>query len=126
MTKRAPILIVEDDQSIAELLSTMLQLAGYVTVHALDGGQAIDLLEATRRGQGEIGLIILDMLLPGITGLGLLRYLAQHAGGPPVLVLSGSPLAIETAWGLGVQATLRKPFNMDELLELVARLYPLT
>ena len=122
MATHAQILVVEDDPGIAQLLADVLRTAGYPIVQAQDGVQALDKLAAAPPGADRFGLVILDVLLPGITGIGILHQLTRRAAAPPVLVISGSTVALETARELGVQATLKKPFRVDELLETVARL----
>jgi CheY-like chemotaxis protein len=113
------ILVVEDEPLVRELLVDCLQAAGYLVQEAVDGAEAIDLL-----GQRSPDLILLDMMLPQVDGLGVLRHLAARGAPSPVVAMSASPTALTTAREAGVATTLGKPFELDRLLALVAQHCP--
>lgn len=119
MDPRAPILIVDDEPAVADMIAIALQDEGYAVLKASNGAQAIDLLDVAANSPTPVALVVLDLVLPGITGIGVLRHLTQLATPPAVLALSASTTALQTARELGVQAALRKPFELTTLLALV-------
>lgn len=117
------ILIVEDEGNILEALSFILSRAGWDVRGHGKGDSALD--EVTRV---EPDMLVLDVMLPGRSGLDILRDLrAEEAtAGLPVLMLTakGQAKDRELALALGADAFLTKPFANSELLEAVTRLMP--
>ena len=115
----ATILIIEDDAHIAEGLELNLRLKGYTVAIAADGAEGL-------RQWKELGpdLIVLDIMLPGIDGLSVLRSIRLEDERLPVLILSARGDIDDKIEGLsyGVDDYLAKPFNLDELLLRVDRL----
>ena len=107
------VLLVEDDQATAQSLQMMLESDGMV-VDATDLGE--DGLEIGKLYDYDI--IILDLMLPDIDGLEVLRRLRDARVETPVLILSGVQEADKKVKGLGTGADdyLTKPFNKDELM----------
>jgi signal transduction histidine kinase/CheY-like chemotaxis protein len=111
------ILVVEDDPGTRELVRQALESNGYLVEIASDGEQAL-----TRVAAAPPTLVILDVMLPGLDGFGVVERLkAGSNGNVPILMLTivDEP---ERAARLGVDAYLRKPFDTDELLRHVRRL----
>ncbi len=114
----ADILVVEDEQLIAGLLKETLQIEGYNAVTVLNGEEAVKfaLYETPH-------LIILDLMLPGIDGYEVVRRLHTHPKTMhiPIIVLSslGEPKDKISAFDVGVDDYITKPFNTDELLARV-------
>ena len=110
------VLIVEDDDVLADGLTRHLQQAGYVTDLATNGAEADAVL-----ANDEYELVILDIGLPGMDGLEVLRRLRARDCQVPVLVLTARDAVEDRVRGLNVGADdyLVKPFA---LLELEARL----
>ena len=108
-----PILIAEDERPIADLIELTLTGAGYACEQANDGGTAADLIE-----EHDYELAVLDIMLPGIDGYELLRYL--RSTGTPVIFVTARTTLQDRVRGLNLGADdyLTKPF---EPLELVAR-----
>lgn len=113
------VLIVEDDNLIAQLFTEILHEVGYDVVVATDGQQGV----ARFAEQADaFELVILDALLPKLDGLECLRAIRQHKPQVPVIVVSG--YSEEVASGeLSAQANvfLQKPFTPEVLLSAVAR-----
>lgn len=111
----ADILIVEDEAPIARLMSLHLRAAGF-TVHCCeDGEQAMELLSG-----GQWRLLVLDRMLPGASGMKVLRWLKQQpaTASLPVLMVTALSMASERVHGLneGADDYLPKPFEPDELV----------
>jgi DNA-binding response OmpR family regulator len=115
------ILIVEDEQAIANLISTTLRDEGYRCTCAFDGKQGADLIE-----RDNYDLVLLDIMLPEIDGYELLEYIKPL--GMPVIFISAKGAVDDRIKGLrlGADDYLAKPFQIGELLarvEAVLRRY---
>ena len=106
------ILIVEDDNNIADLLHLYLEKEGYQTAIASDGTQGIDLYRKLRPD-----LVLLDIMLPGVDGWGVLRAIRQDSQ-TPVIMLTAKGETIDKVAGLkqGADDYITKPFEMKEVL----------
>jgi CheY-like chemotaxis protein len=112
------VLVIEDDLPTREVIQALLQDEGYLVETAV-GGAALARIQA-----GGICLVLLDMRLPSEYGGGIIPQVAALAQGPPVVAMSASREFLADAQAAGAQATLAKPFGLDELLNLVARHCP--
>jgi DNA-binding response OmpR family regulator len=112
------ILLVEDEQELANVVMRELRAAGYQVVHAADGLQAVA-LHATR----QPSLVILDWMLPCLDGLEVLRRIRQTSP-VPVLMLTARSEEVDRVVGLEVGADdyLTKPFSTRELIARVRAL----
>jgi two-component system, OmpR family, copper resistance phosphate regulon response regulator CusR len=107
------ILVIEDEARIQAFLARGLEAEGYTVVAAGDGRQGIDLATAT-----HWDLVVLDLLLPGLNGLQVLRELNRTKPELPVVILSARS-DVQTklrGFELGASDYLAKPFSLDELL----------
>ena len=106
-------LVVEDDQALAEMLAEILRTAGYDVDVARDGQSGLH-LGLTR----DYDVVLLDRGLPAIDGLSLLGRLRSRGVSTPVLILSALGLPRDRVDGLdaGAEDYLSKPFDVDELL----------
>lgn len=113
------ILVVEDDRHIAEGLQLNLKMKGYHVNVAPDGPSG---LQQWKEHQPH--LIVLDVMLPGIDGLSVLRNIRLEDPRLPILILSAKGDIDDKIEGLahGVDDYLTKPFNLDEFLLRVERL----
>lgn len=114
------ILVVEDDEKIASFLERALTAKGYQVSRADRGDDGLEMAM-----EPEIGLVILDLSLPGLDGLDALEKLRQARREKPVLVLTARDALDQKvrALDLGADDYMTKPFALDELL---ARLRALT
>lgn len=110
MTER--ILVVEDDRSIAELVARNLEAAGFACEQVHEGDLAVRAIL-----EGDPDLVILDVMLPGIDGLEVLRRLRQRRD-TPVLMLTARSSESDMILGLelGADDYLTKPFSPRELV----------
>lgn len=106
------ILIVDDDVALCEMLTERLQQDEFVTEVAHDGIRGLE-----RARSGEHALVVLDLMLPGINGINVLRQLRHHSD-VPVLILTAKGEDVERILGLEIGADdyLPKPFNPRELV----------
>ena len=113
------ILIVEDDPRVADFLVRGLKAEGFAVQHARTGP---DGLELARRG--ELALLILDLMLPGINGLELCQTFRAEGGQTPVLMLTAMSTTEDKVNGLrlGADDYLTKPFDFEELLARIEAL----
>jgi len=113
------VLVVEDEDHIAEGLKLNLELKGYTVRIAPDG---IAALQDWKEWQPD--LIVLDIMLPGIDGLSVLRNIRLEDRRIPILVLSAKGDSEDKVKGFyhGVDDYLSKPFNLEEFLLRVERL----
>ncbi|NJL24657.1 MAG: response regulator [Calothrix sp. SM1_5_4] len=111
-----PVLIVEDDPDIREMLESFLRDEGYRVSVAENGRKALDFL----RGEGDLpGLILLDLMMPIMDGRTFMGHLLQDSR------LSAIPVVTLTAANIPrldqVSDSLRKPVNIEDLLSVVSR-----
>lgn len=119
--KKGLIVLVEDEQIIADLLEAKLAKSGYMVKTAHDGAQGLELIK-----NFQPDLVLLDMLLPKLDGFGVLENLYAEKILPslPVIIISnsGQPFETDRALALGVRDYLVKiNFNPNDVLEKVSR-----
>ncbi len=115
MRERPKVLVVEDTIDIRELLDEILTAEGYDITVARDGLEAMALL-----GANTYRLVLLDLMMPGITGLDVLARLRGVANAPPVVAMSAFERFRQEATRLGAKTFLYKPIDIDRLLLEVA------
>ena len=112
------ILVVEDNENTRRLLETILRSSGYEVTLAPDAEEGLRILQ----GDDAVDLVLLDLFLPGADGVQFLRHRAEMEPDrqPPVIVVSATedmdtlrPQLRE----LGAKMALRKPFDVQELLD---------
>jgi two-component system cell cycle response regulator DivK len=117
---RERILIVEDNEKNMKLFRDVLEAAGYTTVEATSGGQAVDL--ATQHGPG---LVIMDVRLPDVDGVEALARLRADARTASIPVLAVTAQAMhgdrERFLAAGFDGYLSKPVDIIELVDAVRR-----
>jgi DNA-binding response OmpR family regulator len=114
---RAPILVVDDDPAIRTFVQLALEDAGYEVMVARDGADA---LEAIRRR--EPGLILLDMRMPSMNGWEFAdAYRREQSPHAPILIMTAGRDARPAE--IGAAGWLGKPFDLDQLMSTVQRLF---
>jgi len=109
------ILFVEDEPNVAEVVSLYLRRAGYQTQVVNDGSAALQVL-----GKQIPALIILDLMLPGVDGWGVTRWLRERSD-VPIIILTARREEMERIAGLemGADDYIVKPFSPQELVSRV-------
>lgn len=111
--------LADDDPEVTRLVDSQLRAAGYCTVIAFDGAQAMMAVETHRPD-----ILILDLMLPKMSGFDVLDALGRRGDGPLVVVLSGRGREADVmrAFAAGAADYMTKPFNVGELLVRIDRL----
>jgi CheY-like chemotaxis protein len=120
MQKR--ILVIDDDAFARSIYRSLLEGEGYSVTEAADGLEGLGLFR-----QRRWDLVILDIFMPGLSGLDALQEMDQERSGIPVLVISGAGTGtgadpLHLAMMLGACRSLPKSFEHDEFIELVREL----
>lgn len=117
MTK---VLLVEDDPSLAGLMARFLRGRGHDVLSAKDGVEGLTLA----RTHDDIEVIVADLMMPRIDGDEFLMELRRTSGErcPRFILATASTLREEVAARTGADASLEKPFDLDELDELIREL----
>jgi CheY-like chemotaxis protein len=117
------VLVVDDEPDVLLLCRLNLQQRGHELLEASNGTTALELAR-----EGHPGVIVLDLMLPGMNGYEVLENLKQdeRTSDIPVLVLTAKSLRAdrERSHGLGASGFLTKPFLPSELCEMVESLFP--
>jgi CheY-like chemotaxis protein len=112
----ARVLVVDDDPSIRDVVGDFLELLGCSVRTAANGKEALERVHAER-----LDLVLLDYMMPVMNGksFGLeVRKQPRHAG-LPIVLMSAALDTDEVCEAIGARACLKKPFDMDELAEIV-------
>jgi CheY-like chemotaxis protein len=113
-SRRARILVVDDDEGVLPALDALLRRLGYDVVTATSGEQGLAIF---REQGGELDCVLLDMTMPGMDGVAAYRELDRIRPGVKVVLSSGfaeEDLTIKFA-GLGIAGFLEKPYSRERL-----------
>jgi two-component system chemotaxis response regulator CheY len=117
------VLVVDDSASMRQLVSFTLRRAGFQTLEAVDGLDALERLAANR-----VDLILTDLNMPRLDGIGLIREVRRRPGTrtTPVLMLTTESQESKRQEGRAAGATgwLVKPFQPDKLIQVIGRVLP--
>ena len=115
MSRFRTVCIVDDDEAVRDSLRLLLESGGLVT-HSFPSADAF-----LRAGRQDMACLILDLHMPGTSGLELLRILRKRGVSQPVFVVSGrrDPMLDAEVQAAGATDLLSKPFDDETLLKLV-------
>ncbi len=120
------VLIAEDDQALRELLSFALHRAGFSVACCNNGLRLLEMLEqGIDDASTAADLVITDLRMPALTGLEVLEALFDRPNRPPIICMTafGDAETHRTAIRFGATHTIDKPFDIDEMIELVRAVY---
>src|SRR5512143_2753312 len=112
------VLVVDDEEPFRRLLKKELTRKGYSVEVASDGNEALRLLR-----DRSYDVILLDVVMPGVDGISLMKKMKEDPGAPAIIVLTGKA-TVETAVEAmknGAFDYLTKPYKLDELVVLINR-----
>jgi len=113
------VLIVDNDSELRRVLSEGLFEAGFRVACAANGLQAI---HAIAREQPAV--VLLDMHMPMLDGVGFVQRLAEFGRQATIIVMSGFPISHDQLERMGARAFIAKPFDLDEVVGRIRRLPP--
>ena len=116
-TSENPILVVDDDSAVRDVLLAILLLEGYSVREAVDGAEALEMIEAEHPS-----LVVLDMQMPRLDGWGVARELNVKGLHPPILVMTAGVNAERAAREIGAAGYLGKPFELMDVINKVEEL----
>jgi DNA-binding response OmpR family regulator len=121
---RRAVLVVDDDPDILEIVTVVLGLYDVPAVTASDGIEAL----AAMRRPGELGLVLLDLMMPRMNGVDVLAEMKRDPTlvTLPVIVISGNYHTEQAVLAMGADEYLAKPLDVDVLLRVVSRFVPVS
>ncbi|HEX8170659.1 MAG TPA: response regulator [Thermoanaerobaculia bacterium] len=117
--KKPRVLIADDEDAIRTLVSRMLRRAGFDPVEVSDGQHAIDTLDA-----GRFDAVVLDLMMPRVDGFGVVEHLIENQPRmmEKTVVMTAFPKTAAKERLHHLCAIISKPFDIEELIAVVARL----
>lgn len=117
--ERRTVLVVDDDPDILEIVTVVLDLYDVPAMTANDGIEAL----AAMRGSGELGLVLLDLMMPRMNGVDVLAAMKRDPtlAAMPVIVISGNYHTEHAVLAMGADQYLLKPIDVDVLIDAVSR-----
>ncbi|HLZ68614.1 MAG TPA: response regulator [Dehalococcoidia bacterium] len=113
----APLLVIEDDAGIREMMCAALREDGLPCEAAADGREAF-----ARLSDRQPSAVLLDLGLPHADGEAIAAYIQAHFGDAvPIIIVSATARFEARPWRLGARAYVQKPFDLDVLLSTVRR-----
>ena len=115
------ILVVDDEQHLAYGIKFNLEAEGYEVTAVGDGQAALERLDA---GRPPVDLVVLDLMLPGMSGYAVCEAIRSRDDRVPIVMLTARTLVEDRIRGFdaGTDVYLQKPFDLDELLSVVRNL----
>ena len=111
------VLVVEDDEHLRDVMEALISIEGCEARSAHDGASALELIKSW-----QPDLILLDLYMPGMDGREFLTaYREMGEPTAPVILLTGRTIRPEAVAELEVAGSLPKPFNVNDLLDMVAQ-----
>ncbi len=111
------ILVIDDDPRFRKMQRGVMTALGYAVVTAADGESALPLLDE----RDDIGLVICDMVMPGMSGLDVIRAIRTFDQDLPIIIVTGKP-AVDSAvecMKIGANDYINKPFDVDRIKQAV-------
>ena len=110
-----PVVVVDDDAAIRDLLAVLLEAEGYPVISSANGPEALAAIQAR-----QPSLVVMDLHMPVLDGYGLVRQLqAQGFDPPPILMTATAREADQVGAEIGAACAFAKPFSIAELLAAI-------
>ncbi|MEN9937633.1 MAG: hypothetical protein RLZZ387_4212 [Chloroflexota bacterium] len=121
---RQVVLVVDDEESVRQILVRLLDHIGYATLTANDGVTAVD----TVRSGTHVDGVLMDVAMPGISGVEAAQQINALAPHLPIILMSGHALPWLSKHGLAIPIAgfLQKPFTFENLRHLLHSVLPVT
>lgn len=113
------ILVMEDESAVLAMTETMLRMFGYDVLTAEDGVEGLEVYQDNR---DAISLVLVDLLMPRMSGAEVIAALREYPGETKILLTSGYPDSETAAVEALADACLHKPFRMEQLKDAVGAL----
>lgn len=113
MNDKRPILVVDDEPGILRVLEIQLKHSGYDAVTTTSGEEAVRLVR-----EKEPSLVLLDILMPGMTGLEVLEQVRSFSR-VPVIIFTANARVVDIAMGMGADGSINKPFAPEALIDKI-------
>ncbi len=112
------ILLVDDDETNIEVMRDMLEMLGYQVILARNGSEALDIY---RNKEKDISLVVLDMIMPDMTGGDVFDRLKEINTGVRVILSTGCSLTgqVSDIMNRGCRGFIQKPFQIEELFKKI-------
>jgi len=116
------VLLVDDEPTVRHVLRAGLSRFGYRVLEASDGESGLERFGAER---SRIGALVVDLSMPRLDGVGLVRSIREQGSDLPIIAMMGVAPAeqLRELERLGVRHVLQKPFGLDDLLKLLAAIF---
>ena len=111
------VLVVDDDPDVRGILAMLLTREGYEVATAIDGADALNYA-----GDPRIALLVLDLQMPRLDGDTFRRVYRERGGHAPILLITAAEVSPDDLARIGADAYIAKPFDVDNVLETIARL----
>jgi len=111
------VLVVDDEPTLRSILVDVLVDEGYAVVTARDGQEALEIF-----ARDAPDLVLMDVMMPRMDGPTAVRALRALPNGTTVPIVLASAVMSSDGLDLGIDGFLRKPFELDDLLQLIGRL----
>ena len=120
MGKAQLVLVVEDEEVVRQALIESLEMLNYQVLGAANGKEALQIIESH---DGEIELVLSDLIMPGMGGADLFYSLQERDHSAPLILLSGHPLdrQLKELQAQGVVGWMLKPPTLEALAQVVAK-----
>lgn len=120
MSSKPRILVIDDDEPILQLMSSILSEFDFEPVTAMSGLEAIGKAERVHPD-----LILLDMNMPGMSGREVIERFRGYGSPPvPILILSGEPVSAQELLEVRADGAIQKPFDLNDLLGKIRQHLP--
>lgn len=114
--KKGTILVIDDEANVLWFISKVCQPRGYETLTA---GSGMEGLKVIQECGNKIDLVLLDLRMPGMGGIEVLKSIRKHQPDMPVIILTALHDKKEECEALGIEAFIKKPYSLEELYEKI-------